>query len=351
MPDHLAFKCTWHDGGPNGFEGTCSDENMRINVTSKNKRVWCSQRENACYQFVHGLTRDYPHLPCYESRLFTAWSMGFGVIHNGPHQGEPIAPAGDLGAGSIGVLTSRPPGTPEEKRAVIRIHYYSGEPYQWDEGGSFYIDADPALSFRLPTSARLLFWKYYQNPNTDSIIWGSGLYCWLSTDQVDKLLRDIRRSGPTPLRQRADALLRRLIFEDQVDEPSNIAIVVTKYPTGESEAHKRLKRWVYEHPRALGIRPTYRQMEYSFITGDRADVVLVAGEDAAVAVEIELSGELECLVGLHQAIKYRALLAAERGLAVDSTKVRSALVAYEVPDPIKAIATFHGVTVIEVPQP
>lgn len=49
MDEHVAIKCTWQDGGSEGFEEVCSIKIMRLNVM---KRVWCSQKDNPCRQFL-----------------------------------------------------------------------------------------------------------------------------------------------------------------------------------------------------------------------------------------------------------------------------------------------------------
>ena len=50
-----------------------------------------------------------------------------------------------------------------------------------------------------------------------------------------------------------------------------------------------------------------------------------------MAVEIELDGKENTLVEAWQAIKYRALLNLEHGLPLDSSRVRSVLVAHDIP--------------------
>ena len=49
MDEHAAIKCTWQDGGSEGFEEVCSIKIMRLNVM---KRFWCSQKDNPCRQFL-----------------------------------------------------------------------------------------------------------------------------------------------------------------------------------------------------------------------------------------------------------------------------------------------------------
>ena len=56
MSEHngnVAFKCTYNDGGSEGFvgfEGTCSLDNIKRNVKGKHGRRWCSSPSCLCRQ-------------------------------------------------------------------------------------------------------------------------------------------------------------------------------------------------------------------------------------------------------------------------------------------------------------
>ena len=54
--------------------------------------------------------------------------------------------------------------------------------------------------------------------------------------------------------------------------------------------------------------------------------------DRAV-VEVEVEGEQQLCVGIHQAIKYRSLATADAGFALVTSRVRSVVVAYSVDYP------------------
>ena len=212
MVDHIAFKCTWHDGGTDGFEGICSEDNMKFNV---DHRVWCSRRENRCHKYLyeHGdYPGDYQGSPCYEGALFTSsnngpsWEMGFGVYHTGQRAGQTIEPKGNLGLGSIGILTSRQRNVEESERIVVGIHYYRDRPYP--KAGSYFIRGDDTLSFRVYPALRVRFWDHYSNPNTAKAKWGAGLYRWMSKDQVDSLLFELYSRANDSLRAKVRALLQ-----------------------------------------------------------------------------------------------------------------------------------------------
>ena len=75
---NVAFKCTYNDGGSAGFvgfDGTCSNENIRRNVVEK-PRVWCSSEDNRCSRFHDDDFRGRrPIHPCYESQIFSMHSF------------------------------------------------------------------------------------------------------------------------------------------------------------------------------------------------------------------------------------------------------------------------------------
>lgn len=80
-------------------------------------------------------------------------------------------------------------------------------------------------------------------------------------------------------------------------------------PGGESEEHKKLKRWVLEHPESV-VHSTVlrRHEEYRFESGDRADIVFDLPAKKYCLVEIETDYPTP---GAHQALKYRTLKCAE----------------------------------------
>ena len=69
-------------------------------------------------------------------------------------------------------------------------------------------------------------------------------------------------------------------------------------------------------------------VEYQFATGDRVDVMFENHLPDRTVIEIEVAGEREICVGVHQAIKYRSLAAADAGCPLLTSRVRSLVVAY-----------------------
>jgi len=98
---------------------------------------------------------------------------------------------------------------------------------------------------------------------------------------------------------------------------------------GESAAHKLLKLYVAGHPLEFGLSPAaIARIEYPFATGDRVDVMFENHMPDRTVIEVEVEGEREVCVGIHQAIKYRSLAAADAGYPLLTSRVRSLVVAY-----------------------
>ena len=101
-------------------------------------------------------------------------------------------------------------------------------------------------------------------------------------------------------------------------------------PGGESADHNRLKLYVATHPVEFGLSATARStVEYGFRTGVRVDVLFENHAPDRTVVEIEIEGEENVCVGIHQAVKYRSLAEIDGGYQLQSSKVRSLVVAYK----------------------
>ena len=100
---------------------------------------------------------------------------------------------------------------------------------------------------------------------------------------------------------------------------------------GESEAHRSLKLWVARNPSRIGVASIAEpKVEYSFLTGDRVDVMFENHVPNRTVVEIEVEGERELTVGVHQAVKYRTLAETDLGYELQSPRVRAAVAAFKV---------------------
>lgn len=113
---------------------------------------------------------------------------------------------------------------------------------------------------------------------------------------------------------------------------------------GEGKRHRSLKEYIMKHPGVLGLNKYKGDMEHDFPSGDRCDVVFTNGKDGYAVVEIKTGDKPigDLVSGVYQAIKYRALLQAVKGLG-KKIPVKAFLVAYEMPAEIIVHAKKHGV--------
>jgi hypothetical protein len=122
---------------------------------------------------------------------------------------------------------------------------------------------------------------------------------------------------------------------------------VRKYgPGGEGADHKSLKEWCALNPQALGLQGFTQQgvKEYQFISGDLADIVFSGSGGHYAAVEIETT---DSLPGAHQALKYKTLLCAEKGLPINSNQVLSVLVAWNIPGDVRDFCEKYSIKWVE----
>lgn len=113
--------------------------------------------------------------------------------------------------------------------------------------------------------------------------------------------------------------------------------------SGESQVHLNLKKYIASNPsiilKEVGLRTL--EVEYEFLTNDRADIVLVDAHNRVVGVEIEPSVDDPDLDGPLQTIKYGYMLECaanwERG---DS---RAILIAHSIADEIKTLCARYRI--------
>lgn len=143
-----------------------------------------------------------------------------------------------------------------------------------------------------------------------------------------------------------DALLRELQLspveragEDLHGEGLAYAVSLDgKGEVREADSHRALKEYVAHNPAAIGLGPIEPgEQEYLFVSGDRCDVVFDLGENGYAVVEIKNDERGDLVRGIYQAVKYRALMEAEKGHG-EHHQVRACLVAYDIPDDIAALA-------------
>ncbi|MFE8599806.1 hypothetical protein [Archangium violaceum] len=356
---NIALKCTFNDGGRAGangvlgFAGTCSNENMRINV--ERGRVWCSQPENGCRKFVdRGFKGPRPESPCYESRLFLDWKFATGVYHSGRRRGEIDKPR-NVERGDLALLTTRRPDSDESSRLIIGVMRIQGLE---EHGDSYWLMGDPRNSLRVPEDALLPYWRFRKGIQ----IWGTHLYRYVEDEEVttylSELLPMLKRPADRSVAERLLGLAKEAgrlqlpppveIELEDPDEPQVAGELTRKYGSGgESEAHRKLKRFIFENPQHLGLEVARKWEEFRFESGDRVDLMFETTSGDIVPVEIELEGEDNTRVGAFQAIKYRALAAATNRLPLESPSARGVLVAHRVPESVKRFCHAYGIEVFE----
>ena len=107
---------------------------------------------------------------------------------------------------------------------------------------------------------------------------------------------------------------------------------------GEGPAHRLLKEYVARRPTLLGLSDhAEADVEHSFLTGDRVDILFNNHGPRRAEVEVEVEGERPVVVGIHQAIKYRVLAASAKGWPLLDPTVRAYVVAYRTEYP-KAVS-------------
>lgn len=134
-----------------------------------------------------------------------------------------------------------------------------------------------------------------------------------------------------------------------LDEEGRIfnEVLVRRGGEAEGEPHRQLKMFVARNPARIGLYVTGEPIiEYCFVSGDECDVVFDLGELGTAVVEVKNGERGELVKGIYQAVKYRALMEAEKGRG-EPYPVKAVLVAYELPEDIAAfahrldISTYH----------
>ena len=97
-------------------------------------------------------------------------------------------------------------------------------------------------------------------------------------------------------------------------EATEVAVVV-----GESDEHRELKERLAANTSELDIKLKLVEVEYTFGSGDRVDILLKDSSENPVTVEVEtgFSSGTGRYVGVWQAVKYQHLAAMECGLACE----------------------------------
>lgn len=332
---HFALKCTYNDGGEGefvGFVDTCSDEIIKYNI--EGGRVWCSCDACKCRSYYDKDFRGKrPVNPCYESFMFLEWCYEAGSRMND----EPLH-IKKAERDSIAILTTIFPGDKEQDRRVIGFFYVDN--VETEEQEPTKIWANPELSIRLPLeeAKELFFWDYYNTKGGAK--WGTGLFRYLSDDQVKRILLDlnetIRNEDQKDVISRVLKKGFRHVKPASVPGARNLPLEARKkrvYTSrkygsgGEGACHKQLKEWIAKNPGYIGIKNVVRtEIEYAFPSYDVVDILFQTANGTFYVVEIETNNPLP---GCYQSLKYNVLKCAEEGLKIQSPKVVSIVVAWD----------------------
>ena len=118
---------------------------------------------------------------------------------------------------------------------------------------------------------------------------------------------------------------------------------------GEGRPHKNLKEYLADNPSQLGEGLALVEVEYRFVSGDEADILLEDSFGSPVTVEVETHIPSGNYVGVWQAVKYKHLAAVKYQLPCE--QVCSILAAPEIPDDVKAKCIELGIEAREVTMP
>ena len=117
----------------------------------------------------------------------------------------------------------------------------------------------------------------------------------------------------------------------------------------ESDEHRELKEHIAKNPDTIGLprRSRKGETEYVFASADKADVVFKT-PNGYVGAEVKsvISGDADLNRGLHQAVKYQALLRAEQKAVLQPPTARAVLVSErQLPRPLQNLADVLGIKV------
>jgi hypothetical protein len=332
----IALKVTYNDGGADGtlfgLRGTCSNQNMLVNVRER-RMTNCSGEGKPCRQYVDSnfQGRRPAETYCYERHIFAKkrFEFGCGMYHHGPNEGKPISVQG-VEEGDIAFLTTLLPEKSGHERIVFGCFRIAREP-RFREDWGYMLESDGTMDVQLPddVAVQMNFWRYFQNRD-ESSVWATGLFRHLTPTQTDSLLGDLLGMlGDHPER---DVLLRAVAPQVQPRPVRRLPIIGGGsfggggFAGGESDAHRMLKEHVAANPAKVGLpRGSKPTVEFPYQSGDQVDVKFDLPDGSAAIVEIET---IDGWTGAHQCIKYRALLEAARGHTLGSGRVQAILVAH-----------------------
>ena len=334
---NIACNLIYNNGGEGdfvGFYGRCTEDIIIYNIKKGSGR-WCSNDRCSCKKYYNnGFKGKINEFPCNESILFKNWEFSAGENFEDEEKVRML----HVGANKIAILTTTFANTREEERKIIGFFKIDNvsEDLNIVTASNYY-----RLRLSLEDSKELNFWNYYINNKNSKTEWKQRRFRYLEDEQVACILHDLLDI----VRNDDDhSMIKKLLKSDfkkySESKPKiksalseNIgkkALLKRKYGSGgESENHKKLKKYVANNPEIIGLLPeeTEAKIEHSFLSGDLVDILFIpkSGELNTV-VEIELDNVMP---GIHQAIKYRALRCSQLGIQLNDNRVRAVVVAWK----------------------
>lgn len=144
------------------------------------------------------------------------------------------------------------------------------------------------------------------------------------------------------------------MFTEGVNIPPPKTIILPKSkaksgPEGvESQEHFLLKVYAAVNPSQILSGSGFQsiQLEYSFPTGDRADILMADGYGRVLGIEIEVAVDDDQFEGLLQAIKYRYM--GELQARMQPGDSRAILIAYRISKKMKSLCEDYNIECYEV---
>jgi hypothetical protein len=129
--------------------------------------------------------------------------------------------------------------------------------------------------------------------------------------------------------------------------PTQEQVRVIKYgPGGEGKEHLEFKNFIANNPSSIGIENVEKieNDNHIFPSSDRPDIIFTCSDNKYFIVEIEIEN---CVPGTYQAIKYKSLFCAEKGLSLNAENVTTMLVARKINSDVKKFCEKYGVKTVE----
>ena len=194
--ENIAFKITYCDGGETGvrygFRGPCSARCREAN--QKAGRAWCNEDKYClCAKLAKGIITQEEYnrnigstFFCYESTTLVDWKAYAGT-DNAKNPPRPRR-FNQLCSSGIALLTTVPNG--ETDRYIFGL-FKIAKYYRGDEAHEGYLEAHPKyrIEFTKEESRQMRFWDFYSNKNSEKEQWGTGLFRYLSNEQILEVLK------------------------------------------------------------------------------------------------------------------------------------------------------------------